>query len=149
MDGNNVIKIWRNNVCGGDMCNSVYRTFHGHLRHNLTSPVHSQPYIYLNDSISDVIFFQSISGASCTTTCNNQGYTCDEQLMPLILKNCLRIKSILGCDTCIDATNPYDGIISPGRDGNSSICIMSKAKYGRCDTSGKEHWTRACVCVKT
>ena len=137
------------NECGGRFANTVYEnTGIGAMKRWQSAVVEPE----------DVRFVAADDGQSCDAACEHKSSThrrCDERLFPLIHRSCAVLNSIFasaggGCDMCIDEEDPERGFATPARIGNDKRCVMSRARYHRCNwlPPPQSQMKRACTCVR-
>jgi len=68
---------------------------------------------------------------------------CNDQLLTLIFRNCDRLKTISGCESCVLVNNIENGFYAPYRVGHE--CFMSRASHLRC-AGGSPTFSRICAC---
>ena len=131
-------------TCGGGFANSIYDNVHpetsGAYQKALTAP-------------AEVRYVKGKADESCDSACQREGGEfgrCDERFFPLIHRSCAAIGAVLGedCRSCTDEEDPERGFATPAFDSQRKTCLMSRARYHRCNWQPPQGLIRACVCTQ-
>ena len=132
-------------ACGEGFLNSVYDNQHPETRDsyqlNLVAP-------------AGVKYVKGREGESCDAACEREGGgeygRCDERYFPLIHRSCAALSKVLGeeCRLCVDEEEPERGFATPAYDKVKQQCLLSRARYHRCNWQPPQGLIRACTCVQ-
>jgi len=130
--------------CGGGFVNSVYENIQPETA-NAHQAVLTAP--------AGVRFIKGKAGESCDAACEREGGQygrCDERYFPLIHRSCAALQAVLGeeCRLCVDEEDPERGFATPAYDSGKRACLMSRARYHRCNWQPPQGLFRACTCVQ-
>jgi hypothetical protein len=152
--------------CGGDLHMSVYSVPHYTNTQFIQSATDSVAQSSAANSVAlskqtsarllsnrfqDVSIIKAQSLQSCTHACTqySNGYQCIDALLSLISRNCSNLQDLFSCSKCIEASDPFQGIYTPGllTTTQPASCVLSKGRYLRCDSvPDNPNFIRACVC---
>ena len=131
-------------ACGGGFVNSVYEN---------VQPETAQAHTLVLQAPAGVRFVKGAAGESCDAACAREGGEhgrCDERYFPLIHRSCAALQAVLGedCRHCVDEEDPERGFATPAYDSAHRTCLMSRARYHRCNWQPPQGLLRACTCVQ-